>query len=55
MRFPAGAKNKKTPANVAFTGVCFDMLLEKVELAGDYHPLQPLQPEFFKKRITCML
>ena len=25
---------KKTPVNVVFTGVCFDMLLEKVELAG---------------------
>jgi hypothetical protein len=25
---------KKTPVNVIFTGVCFDMLSEKVELAG---------------------
>ena len=43
-------KNKKTPVNVVFTGVCFEMLFEKVELAG----IEPASKRGSNMLSTCL-
>ena len=41
---------QKTPVNVIFTGVCFDLLFEKVELAG----VEPASKRGSNMLSTCL-
>ena len=40
-------EKQKTPVNVAFTGACFDLLSEKVELAGIEPVIYPAKYQTF--------
>jgi len=43
-------EKQKTPVNVVFTGVCFDLLSEKVELAG----IEPASKRGSNMLSTCL-
>jgi len=43
-------EKQKTPVNVVFTGVCYDLLSEKVELAG----IEPASKRGSNMLSTCL-
>ena len=43
-------EKQKTPVNVVFTGVCYDLLSEKVELAG----IEPASKRGSNMPSTCL-